>query len=238
MNLPDPDLQRWLAAVTAQPDSGTDFMPWLQGPVRAFFPFNAVFMAHGELMAGQIRITHWLADGHEPQYLEQLAKTFELEQRGSLKWWLANRLPFCIDPQSPPPFASKLEIDEIRAFGFRNVAAHGVLNLRANAGTYFSFAGLPGSVGPWHLDALRLLTPILNDLYLARIATQPTSGALALMALTRRQRDIVRLVATGIDDKTVGRHLGVAEKTVRNQLCEIYFGLGVHKRAQLVAMLR
>jgi DNA-binding NarL/FixJ family response regulator len=59
-----------------------------------------------------------------------------------------------------------------------------------------------------------------------------------LDSLTCRQKDIVRQVAAGKDDKTVGRLLGISEKTVRNQLTAIYGQLGVCKRAQLMALLR
>lgn len=238
MKLSKTDLQRWVDAVSAQPSSPLEFMPWVEGPVRAFFPFGAVYMAHGGLVAGQIQISHWLSSGHELRYLKQLANSFELELRGSLAWWLANRQPFCIDPDCPPPFASRLELDEIRDFGLRNVAAHGILNLRANAGTYFSFAGIPGALSDWHLDALRVLAPAMNDRLLVYLAAQPRATGDSFDTLTRRQRDIVRQVATGLDDKTVARRLGVSEKTVRNQLSKVYARLDIHRRAQLLALLR
>jgi DNA-binding CsgD family transcriptional regulator len=195
-------------------------------------------MAHGELVAGQIKTTHWLASGHEPRYLQQLATTFELEHRGSMQWWFTNRQPFTIDPQAPPSFASQFEMDEIRAFDLQNVAAHGVLNSRSNAGTYFSFAGVSSPLSDWHLEALQLMAPVLNDLYLAHIAMQATGLPVALQTLTPRQKDIVRQVAAGLDDKTVARQLGISEKTVRNQLSKIYAQLGVGKRTQLLSLLR
>lgn len=237
-HLTEQDLHRWLEAITAQPKHAHELLPWVEGKLRAFFPFTKLFMAHGELVAGQIKTTHSLSSGHDDRYLRQLATTFELEHRGSLQWWFVNRQPFTIDPDSPPPFASRLEVEEIQTFGLKNIAGHGVLNSRSNAGTYFGFAGVSTPLSNWHLEALRLLAPVLNDLFLAYIAAQAPVLTFALQALTLRQRDIVRQLVAGQGHKTVARQLGISEKTVRNQLTEIYAQLGLSKRTQLQALLR
>lgn len=238
LHLTNSDLQLWLKVITTQPKEVHEFLPWIENRVRDFFPFKRLFMAHGELVAGQIKTTHWLASGHEADYLQQLATTFELEHRGSMAWWFANRLPFTIDPAAPPPFASEFEVAEILAFDLKNVAAHGVLNCRSNAGTYFSFTGVAMPLSDWHIEALHLLAPVLNDLYLTHMALQMTTITKIVDRLTLRKKDIVRLIAEGQDDKSVARKLGISEKTVRNQLTEIYAQLGVSKRTQLLALLR
>lgn len=213
-------------------------MDWVVGPLRAFFPFQQAFLCHGELVAGQIRVTHWKSVGHGPAYLEQLATTFELRQRGSLGWWLANRQPFAIDPHHPPPYSTTFEIEEIQAFSLRSIAAHGIINVKASAGTYFSFAGV-GTPSAWHIDALRLIAPVLNDLLLGYVATQQAQALQkGLAVLTPSQTTIVRHIVAGADDKSIARSLGIAEKTVRNQLTRAYAILGVHKRSQLIALLR
>ena len=232
------DLQNWLRAVTTQPRSHEGLMDWISGPLKYFFPFTRVFLGHGEQVAGQIRITHWLTQGHEEASLRRIATPFDLETRGSLKWWLSHRLPFHIDPHRPPPFATAFELNEIRTAGLGRIAAHGVINAKATAGTYFSFAGIPEELSDWHLDALTLIAPVLNGLFLGYVAAQHTHLQGAHLTLTTRQKDIVRRIAIGLDDKAIARILGIAEKTVRNQLTDIYRQMGVHKRAQLMALLR
>jgi DNA-binding CsgD family transcriptional regulator len=238
MNLSTDDYARWCEALEAQPHAPQDLMPRITKELRQFFPHEKLFMAYGELVAGQIKTTHWLAIGYEAAYLEAVAQRFELDTRGSLQWWLMNRQPFFIDPNDPPPFVSAYELEEITALGLKNVAAHGVLNIRANAGTYFSFAGVPAPLSDWHLNALRVLAPVLNDVYLAYLAAPEHAKPQRFTTLSTRQKDIVRQLATGIDDKTLARNLGLAEKTVRNQLSEIYARLGISKRTQLLQMLR
>lgn len=152
-------------------------------------------------------------------------------------WWLVHRKPFYIDIDSPQAFASSFELEERQTFGLGNIAAHGVLNVKANAGTYFSFSGIPGRMSEWHLQALRLVTPVLNDLFLAYIAVdQPLTFQLA--SLAPRQAAIVRQLATGADDKSIGRALGITAKTVRNQLTQIYAQVGVRTRLQLLSLIK
>ncbi|MGJ7497000.1 response regulator transcription factor [Variovorax sp. RT4R15] len=88
------------------------------------------------------------------------------------------------------------------------------------------------------LEALRLMAPVLNDLFLAHFANAHQQPPATFETLTPRQKAIVRHLATGIDDKTIARALGLAEKTVRNQLADIYARLGVHKRTQLIALFK
>jgi DNA-binding CsgD family transcriptional regulator len=238
MKLSKRDLQAWLNALTSQPTQPQGLNQWLLGPLKDFFPFKRVILGHGEQVAGQIQLTHTLALGHDHVYLKQLAATFDLKTRGSMLWWFTHRKPFNLDPDKPPPFATAFEIAEIRQFGLGRLAAHGILNAKTNAGTYFSFSGIEQELTDWHLDAITLIAPVLNDLYLSLIAAEQTSVHAALAALTRRQNDIVRLIALGLDDKAIAKTLGIAEKTVRNQLSEVYTQVGVNRRGQLIAMLR
>jgi DNA-binding CsgD family transcriptional regulator len=232
------DLKAWVAAVTHPLASADSLIAWLEGPLRKFFPFKGVVLGHGELVAGQLEVTHMLATGHDEAYLRQLATTFELTERGSLGWWFSNRRPFHIDPKHPPSHASAFELDEIDRFGLGNVAGHGVLNVKANAGTYFGFAGVREPLGDWHLEALTLIAPVLNDLMLSHIAPPRHAAASGLDGLTPRQKEIVRQLAAGKSNKAIALSIGITEKSVRNQLAKVYARVGVCKRTELIALLK
>ena len=53
-------------------------------------------------------------------------------------------------------------------------------------------------------------------------------------ALTPREREILALLATGLQNKTIGERLCLCEQTVKNRVSEIYAKLGVSNRAQAV----
>ena len=52
--------------------------------------------------------------------------------------------------------------------------------------------------------------------------------------LTRREGDVVRLVAEGLKNREIADKLGVAEHTIRNYLCRIFEKLGVSSRVELI----
>jgi DNA-binding CsgD family transcriptional regulator len=55
--------------------------------------------------------------------------------------------------------------------------------------------------------------------------------------VTMRQREILHLVALGMPNKQVARHLGLSEGTVRKHLENLYARLGVQSRTEAVVWL-
>jgi DNA-binding NarL/FixJ family response regulator len=68
--------------------------------------------------------------------------------------------------------------------------------------------------------------------------TGGTGDAAVLDALTPRELQVVELVAAGLDNGTIGRRLGIAEKTVRNRVSTIFSKLGVNSRPQAIVWAR
>ncbi len=56
--------------------------------------------------------------------------------------------------------------------------------------------------------------------------------------LTNRERDILARLAQGDNNAQIARRLGVAEKTIRNQLSAVFTKLGVTDRLQAALMAR
>lgn len=52
--------------------------------------------------------------------------------------------------------------------------------------------------------------------------------------LTRREEEVVRLVAAGLKNREVGQRLAVAEHTIRNYLCRIFEKLEISSRMELI----
>jgi DNA-binding NarL/FixJ family response regulator len=66
---------------------------------------------------------------------------------------------------------------------------------------------------------------------------QPSGRALP-PSLTPRQRDVLAELATGADNETIAARLGLAPKTVRNNLSEIFLKLAVSSRVEAVLRAR
>ena len=57
--------------------------------------------------------------------------------------------------------------------------------------------------------------------------------ATAVPDLTRRECEVLNLVARGMTNKTIGTALRISEHTVRNHLCSIYQKLNLQNRLQV-----
>jgi len=62
---------------------------------------------------------------------------------------------------------------------------------------------------------------------------QPIRGANGTNLLTKREDDLVRLVAEGLTNREISRQLGLTEHTVRNYLFRIFNKLGTSNRLEL-----
>ncbi|MGD0724033.1 MAG: response regulator transcription factor [Spirochaetia bacterium] len=58
-----------------------------------------------------------------------------------------------------------------------------------------------------------------------------------LQDLSRREKEILQLIAKGYDNSEIARELFIAEQTVKNHLSDIYLKLGVHDRAKVAVLL-
>jgi len=90
--------------------------------------------------------------------------------------------------------------------------------------------------GPLTIHLFRDVTATkeLLNLVQERLAA-PSASAEPATELTRRELEILRLVAAGGDSKTVAERLHVSPATVRNHVQNILGKLGVHSRLQAVA---
>ena len=70
------------------------------------------------------------------------------------------------------------------------------------------------------------------------LAAGPSSSGLALPELTVREREILDLVARGLDNTSVSRRLALSPKTVRNHLSNIFTKLQVADRSQAIVRAR
>jgi DNA-binding NarL/FixJ family response regulator len=66
---------------------------------------------------------------------------------------------------------------------------------------------------------------------------EPVTGRpVAASVLTKREQQILRLLAEGLDQGEIARQFVISEKTVATHIQHILEKLGVHSRAQAVAL--
>ena len=104
---------------------------------------------------------------------------------------------------------------------------------------------LAASRGVYQLDAAvieRMIAPAGTAIKPAsRQALAPSSaptGTVTESRLTRREQEILRLVATGATNREIAEHLVISEGTVKNHLANLFSRLGLRDRTQAVLYAR
>ncbi|HEX2979134.1 MAG TPA: response regulator transcription factor, partial [Anaerolineaceae bacterium] len=70
----------------------------------------------------------------------------------------------------------------------------------------------------------------------ALVEELPDGGDTPAVDLSEREHDVLRLLAEGLDNPRIAETLSIAEGTVKNHVTNIYEKLGVHSRAEAVAL--
>lgn len=242
---PDIDAGAWLRALREIPGGNVteaDFLAWLDGPLRRFFPFEKFFGAYGYVSGGRAHMRSAISSGHGPEFMASRSPAVDVNARPCLAWWLAHRRGMVLDKTVATDSAgarialSEIEIDDLTRYGLGALAQTGVIDPFANTGVHLGFSGVPKQRLEQTLAALELITPVVYALYFQTRAVAP--AVLRLNSLTDRQRDLVDLAALGLSDKAIASRLGISENTVGKHLRAIYAKLNISKRSQLVALVK
>ena len=79
---------------------------------------------------------------------------------------------------------------------------------------------------------------MIGKIHFVRSAPSDAPEADASGTFTPRQRELLALVAQGRDNLQIGAQMGLADKTVRNALSQLYTRLAVEGRPQAVVKAR
>jgi DNA-binding NarL/FixJ family response regulator len=63
---------------------------------------------------------------------------------------------------------------------------------------------------------------------------EPSAGQ-ALLALTRREREVAALIAQGMSNRQIAKELSISERTAANHVAKILRKLGLRSRAQIAS---
>jgi DNA-binding CsgD family transcriptional regulator len=211
---------------------------WIAGPLKRFFPFGRCVGFYGAFAPGRVSVAHRLAVGFEEDVLSRVEAVFLAAPRGCLAHWFETRRPLVIDCARPPCFAAASDVALFKENKPGSIAAHGIVDPNTGIGSFFGFSGVQLPLGEEHVQALDLIAPILNGLQLDLIASEMAARRDKLDALSPRQRAIAQLILSGRDNGGIAAAMRLSEKTVRNNVSEIYARLGIGSRAELFALLR
>lgn len=83
-----------------------------------------------------------------------------------------------------------------------------------------------------------ILSPAVAQRAMAYVLGGRTSARLPFPQLTDREREVLDLVAAGLDNETIARRLGLSPKTVRNHLANVLARLSLPDRSAAIVRAR
>lgn len=211
-----------------------DFAALVQREVRQLLPHRSLFAALGRIDLEHLEVVHIEGVDYPQHGLLSIQRQSNLRSRPALARWLATRKPLVLDADADGAYLSEAERQEIDRLELGRVAAHGVLDLAARSGSYFSFGGLQPHLAAQDVaHRLSLLVPHLHQA-LVLCHRFAVGSAASEPTLSGTEREILRWVAAGRTNAEIARLRGRSESTVRNQLTALFRKLGVSNRAAAV----
>ena len=129
--------------------------------------------------------------------------------------------------------------DEKRNVSLLRSGAKGYCNLKISPGLLRKAVVLVNQGEFWvHRKAISCVLDELNGAQQPQAKHRaPSNRAPRLSALTRREQEIVLLIANGSSNKEIATHLQVSEKTVKAHLTSIFRKLGTRDRLRLAILV-
>jgi DNA-binding NarL/FixJ family response regulator len=224
-----------------------EFKTLIRSPVTQYFPHEQMTCAIGELFGDRIRIWQLIhvncteTRDSEDSNLQQIKRITDHSERGIVQRWLLQQRARIInvrDDAGSAVLVNAVDSDKTERASVGNLAAFGSLDLVGEGGTYFSFARIHEHFTPRDAYKLELLLPFLHQALvrvfkpgnaLIRVPAQPDHK------LTKRERQVLDLLSSGMSNRDIAERLSRSESTVQNHMYAIFKKLGVRSRSAAIA---
>jgi transcriptional regulator EpsA len=221
--------------------SASDFISFCRNELQSILPHGAFIVWTGQIGKPVEGALFTLAANIPSKYLEAIYArgASDLSLTGQ-NWWESGEPEFyALGAQTASPDAEWLKC--FSSSGLKNTVSFGVLDTAPEHATFFSFYQLPEDSRARCRQALKLFAPHLHHAFLklscaSTLLTPPNRNGGSRYSLTQREREVLGWVRQGKTNAEIASILGVAYKTVKNQVQSILVKLRVNNRAQAVAV--
>ena len=206
--------------------------------VRPLLPHGVLIAALGRIDLEHLQIQRAITVDCSPDVLPQIRTLINLRDRPVLQRWLRTREPQVLQLPDDEALMSALERKEIQIFGLGRIAIHGVVDLMARSGSYFSFGRVDDSLDrEVAMQALRLVVPSLHQALLQTFRAAGASCRDPLAELTPTERELMHWVLAGRSNGEIAQLRNRSPATVRNQIHSAFVKMGVGSRSEAIRML-
>jgi DNA-binding CsgD family transcriptional regulator len=216
-----------------------EFKAWTREKIRPVFPHRTLGSGYGHLHAGGVALDYVVTIDYPVGHLDGIRNRAGGIDTPILRRWLATHKPQLFEADDPWPDVPAEWLSCFRRSGLENAAAHAIYDTERCIGTYHSFHRVPGKLGAAHLEALKVLVPVMHEV-LCNVIDQlhvDTRFGIRRAGLSLREQEITRWVGLGKTNSEIAALSGLSESTVKHYLTGIFSKLAVQTRAQLVHRL-
>ncbi|MBI3896753.1 MAG: hypothetical protein HY308_00485 [Gammaproteobacteria bacterium] len=228
--------------------SAQAFIACANGSLQNVFPHGGVGCGIGNIADTSVRRYRMLLHNFPREAIDALRQQDGGVDSPLMERWRQLRAPILIEFNGDEE--EKLGSDvyrrshawlrHVRKYDYRNVAAHGLVDLQGELTSFFCFIRMPERLGDKHVYLLNRLTP---HLHVALIRANTTiedvkaqdAPANPKFELSDRQREILRWLHYGKTNAEIANILGISERNARYHIQEIFAKLNAFNRTQAVA---
>lgn len=214
-----------------------EFITLIKHDLQPIFPHGMFLAGIGYGTQDGIEVEHAVGINYPSEYINKL-KRQRIWAGPILGHWLKTNRPQLFDPRSSAFPVPAAWVNAFQRHDLRNIAAHGVKDLKSHGASYFTFSQIPGPLTENHAELLDMLVPLLHQALVR--ATQHHSPATSIpkptrSSLTEREVEVMGWLAVGKTAGEIASILGSSQHTVKNQVRAILQKLDVENRVQAIA---
>lgn len=143
--------------------------------------------------------------------------------------WYRLRMPIYCDRNRVPAGADGNWLQKLDKFEIKNIVVHGLADIRNQAASYFSFAGVK-SFGEHENAIMQVIVPHLH----IALTSALRSVALPHVLLSRREREVLQWICVGKTNEEIGQLLGISPWTAKIHVKNLMRKLKVSSREYVI----
>jgi transcriptional regulator EpsA len=217
--------------------SQEEFIAWTKTDFKFLLPHNAFVACMGKVLDFGVKPISIISANYSAECLEKAHFSHDSHHTFMMQNWIESGAPQLFDLSLN---TATLDLGCLIAFrdsGLRNIAAHGVFDIRREHVTFFSFYQLPSPPCEEQGKLLKLIVPAMSAAFLRCINPEPQrKTSFTQQALTPRENEVLDWICKGKTNSEIASILEISPNTVKNQAQMILIKLKVNTRAQAVAV--
>ncbi len=231
-----PDKFAMFVAQSAVVRTTDDLISLVKDRLKPIFPFGMMLGGIGHAEGNQIVAYHAIGINYPREYLQKLGIRPVLAGP-VLANWLQTREPQVFDFGLSTHRFSEGWLNAVKRHDLRNIAAHGIRDVRGRGASYFTFSQIPHLVQYRHRHLLSLLVPHLHHA-ISRVAppnqTRKSADSFLSFRLTEREQQILALLTQGKNNRDIAAAIDRSIHTVNNHVKNILAKVGADNRTEAV----